>query len=275
MQGKSKHIGSLSGQVLVFGGAYSNFQALQQLKTIAEEQGISAQNVINTGDVLGYCAQPQECLDLVRAWGIHSIAGNVEMQVRDDEEDCGCNFNEESRCDLFSRQWYPYALAHVNEATKQWLHRWPDFLRFDYAGKSVIVLHGSLFDTSEFIFRSTSWETKQKNFEATNADVILAGHCGLPFSDSKDGKHWLNAGVIGMPSNDGTTRVWYMILDDTNGFSFTHHAFEYDHETAATLMRENNLPASYAKTLGDGLWDNCEILPEQETREQGKRIEFE
>jgi hypothetical protein len=38
------------------------------------------------------------------------------------------------------------------------------------------------------------------------------------------------------------------------------------------LMLEKGLPASYAKTLLTGIWDNCEILPEKETRNQGKPI---
>ncbi|HCX24117.1 MAG: diadenosine tetraphosphatase [Flammeovirgaceae bacterium] len=272
MEGSVKDIGQLTGKVLVFGGAYSNLQALQKLQSIAEDLGIPSSNVINTGDAVGYCAQPQECLDLIKEWGIHSIAGNVEMQIRDGEEDCGCNFNEESRCDVFSRQWYPYALASVNESSKQWLKEWPDFIRFQFAGKSVFVLHGCYFNTSEFIFRSTLWEVKQKNFETTKADVILSGHCGLPFHDIQDDKYWLNAGVIGMPANDGTTRVWYMILDDVNGFQFSHEFYEYDQVTASQLMKENKLPASYAKTLTTGLWDNCEILPELESKEIGKRI---
>ncbi|WP_258097130.1 metallophosphoesterase family protein [Marinoscillum pacificum] len=273
MEGSVKDIGQLTGKVLIFGGAYSNLQALRELKSIAEEFGIPSRNVVNTGDAVGYCAQPQECLDLIKEWGIHSIAGNVEMQIRNGEEDCGCNFNEESRCDVFSRQWYPYAFSNVSEESKNWLHEWPDFIRFHYAGKSVFVLHGSYFNTSEFIFRSTPWEVKEMNFYTTRADVILSGHCGLPFHDVQAEKYWLNAGVIGMPANDGTTRVWYMILGDAKGFQFSHESFEYDHYTAAQLMKENNLPASYAKTLTTGLWDNCEILPEVETGEMGKRID--
>jgi hypothetical protein len=97
----------------------------------------------------------------------------------------------------------------------------------------------------------------------------------LPFNDIQNNQYWLNSGVIGMPANDGTRRVWYMILDDANGFSFEHRFFEYDAEEANHLMVKNNLPSQYAKTLLTGLWDNCEILPETETSVQGKELIFE
>ena len=108
---------------------------------------------------------------------------------------------------------------------------------------------------------------------ATGADVVLAGHAGLPFAEEQAGRYWLNAGVIGMPANDGTPRVWYLLLDDADGqFSHTFQAFTYDNQTAHQLMQANRLPDSYAQTLLTGIWDNCEILPDTEKAQQGRAI---
>lgn len=263
-------LGKLSGDLLVFGGVYSNLQALEVMQEIASQEGISAQNIICTGDIVGYCAQPQQCLQQIKDWGIHNIAGNVEIQLREDSELCGCNFEDGSRCNTFSQTWFPYAKYHVSSEMVPWLETMPDHLTFEYAGKRFAVVHGSSFDTSEFIFRSSPWDVKARNFAALEAEVILAGHCGLPFQDEQNGKSWLNPGVIGMPANDGTTRVWYMVLRETEaGFAFEQRSFDYDFATAARLMRENYLPSEYAHTLETGLWDNCEILPEVETGEMG------
>lgn len=271
---RTQDIGKLSGKVLVFGGVYSNLQALQALKKIADAEGFSPKNIICTGDIVAYCAMPQACLELIQDWGIHNILGNVEIQLRDEEEDCGCNFNDGSRCDVFSRQWFPFAQKSINSAARNWLKTLPDHLVFEYADKKCVVVHGTFSETSGYVFRSSPWLKKQQNFEAAAADVILAGHCGLPFHDVQDGKYWLNAGVIGMPANDGTPRVWYMTLDDTDVFSFAHHAFEYDCSAANQQMTENCLPPQYAQTLLTGLWDNCEILPLEETKTQGKMLLF-
>ncbi len=267
----TKNIDPLPGKILVFGGVYSNLQALQKMRKIADELRIAPQNVISTGDIIGYCAQPEETLNFFNAWGAHSIAGNVEIQLREGEEECGCDFTEGSRCDIFSRRWYPFAQEKLRAENVTGLHDLPDFLTLDFAGKRIAVVHGSFFETSEFIFESSPQTVKEPNFAALNCDVILAGHAGLPFSAAADGHLWLNPGVIGMPANDGTTRVWYMILEEdaAGNFAFSHRSFDYDHETTARLMEDNRLPREYAHTLRTGLWDNCEILPPQETAAQG------
>lgn len=271
---KVKDIGKLKGEVLVFGGVYSNLQALESLFQIAEDKEIPSSNIICTGDMVGYCAQPVEVLDFIKNWGIHVILGNVEIQLKQGEEDCGCNFNDGSRCDLFSRQWYPFAQSQVKFDQVEWLKELPEFIRFQYAGKSCFVLHGGLENTSEYIFESTATENKCAILNQTQSEIILGGHCGLPFNNLVNDKLWLNPGVIGMPANDGTSRVWYMLLNDQGGFSFQHQSFTYNHDLAKQLMLEKGLPKTYAATLKTGIWDNCEILPEEEARRQGKRIDF-
>ncbi|MCH2083845.1 MAG: metallophosphoesterase family protein [Saprospiraceae bacterium] len=270
---RTKDLGTKSGRILLFGGVYSNLQSLNKLMQIAALEGIPPENIICTGDIVGYCAQPEECLQKIKAWGIHSILGNVEIQLRDGEEDCGCNFDNGSRCDLFSRQWYPFAKANVSASSLEYLQLMPDHIQFKYAGKQCLVVHGHFHETAGYIFKSTSWEAKQKQFDDAAVEIILGGHSGLPFNDIKGSYLWLNAGVIGMPANDGTTRVWYMILDDKDGkLDFKHFSYEYDFAKANQLMKANHLPPQYAKTLRTGLWDNCEILPDVETAQQGKMI---
>lgn len=270
-----QNLGNIKGRMLIFGGAYSNLQALETMKSRAGELGIPPSNIICTGDMVAYCAQPEECLQLVQDWGIHCIAGNVEIQLATGQNDCACDFTDGGRCDTLSKQWYPFAQSAVSERSLVWMKSLPAFIRFEYADKRVAVVHGSYHHISEFIFASTDWKIKQKNFENMNADVILAGHCGLPFSQAKNGKHWLNAGVIGMPPNDGTPRVWYLLLNDQDGFRYRHQPLIYDYKKAGLLMIEKNLPTEYAKTLVTGIWDNCEILPEAETNKQGVPLVFQ
>ncbi|MCC3155506.1 metallophosphoesterase family protein [Hymenobacter sp. BT770] len=269
----TQDLGTRSGRLLVFGGPYSNLQALEALKAIADQLQIPAGNIICTGDIVGYCAQPEAAVQFVKDWGVHAIQGNVEQNIIRGEDDCGCNFAEGSRCDLLSRAWFPYAVRSLSAGSVAWLSTLPLQLAFRYAGKAVAVLHGAATGIADFVFATTPWPVKEISFAATGAEVILAGHAGLPFADERAGQSWLNAGVIGMPANDGTPRVWYVLLDDTDGqFSYTFHAFTYDNGTAHQLMRANGLPDSYAHTLLTGIWDNCEILPEAEKALQGRPI---
>ena len=270
MDKKIEHIENLKGKVLLFGGVYSNLQALEKLKSIAEEENISPDNCICTGDIVGYCAQPEETVQLFKLWGAKSIAGNVELQLSEGAEDCGCDFKAGSRCDGFSQLWYPYAQSKLSKDSLDFIKTMPDHLEFEYAGKKVTVVHGSYCNVSEFIFKSTPWKIKAENFEVTKTDVIIAGHCGLPFHQIEEKKMWLNPGVIGMPANDGTPQVWYMILnDEKDSLNFSHHKMDYNFTLTNKLMQNGLLPQEYAKTIITGIWDNTEILPTAESGWQG------
>ncbi len=270
MDKKIETLGILKGKILLFGGVYSNLQALEAIIKIAKKEGISSENCLCTGDIVGYCAQPEETVELFKKWGAKSIAGNVEIQLRDGAGDCGCDFKEGGRCDGFSQLWYPYAQSKLSKSSLAFMKTLPDHLKFQYSGKKVTVVHGSYFNVSEFIFKSTAWEIKKPNFEATESNVIIAGHCGLPFHTEVEGNLWLNCGVIGMPANDGTPNVWYAILDAAYGkFNFSHHQLKYDYKLTSKLMKNGLLPEEYSRTIITGIWDNTEILPPIETGLQG------
>lgn len=262
-----------SKRKLLFGGPYSNLHALQALQKEAIDLGFEPHEIICTGDAVGYCAFPQETVDLIRSWGIHCIPGNVEEQLSSGAEDCGCDFSDGSRCDVFSRQWYPFAQQAMQPEALMWMKQLPNHIRFELGGQIWIVVHGSYSELSGYVFQSTPWEKKAAEMALAETDCIVAGHSGLPFVSEVDGRTWLNAGVIGMPANDGDPRCWYAILEEKNGVaSWSFHRLSYDHEAAATAMREKGLPEAYAKTLNSGIWDNCEILPETETALQGQRL---
>ena len=219
-------IGTLAGEVLVFGGVYSNLQALEAVRAYAKTRGVPPERTVCTGDVVGYCAEPTACVELLRDWGAHAIAGNVELNVGEGRQDCGCNFDADSRCDLFSRIWYPYALAHTSPEAVAWMRELPHYLHFEHAGRRVAVVHGAFGATSAFVWRSTPWAVKAESFDATGADVVLAGHAGVPFAHRAEGKLWLNAGALGMPANDGTPRVWCAVLRGDGTPEFV--ALDYD-----------------------------------------------
>ncbi len=274
MDKKTLDLGLKKGKMLLFGGVYSNLQALKAVIKFAVQHDIAPQSCMSTGDIIGYCGQPQETLDLFQAWGALSILGNVEIQLRDDQQDCGCDFTAGSRCDGFSDIWYAFAKANLKTTTRDFFKTLPDYITFKYAGRSMGVVHGSTTQVSEFIFKSTPWHLKAPSFNDLKVNTIVAGHCGLPFSQVHGDRLWLNPGVIGMPANDGTTRTWAILLDDTAGFSFNHVSLEYDYKTTVSQMGSNQLPAAYALTLQTGIWDNMEILPIVEREHQGKTLRF-
>ena len=86
--------------LLVFGGSYSNLRATQAMIAEAARRGIPPERTICTGDVVAYCAEPEETARAIADWGCHAIQGNCEQQLAEAAADCACNFESGSACDL-------------------------------------------------------------------------------------------------------------------------------------------------------------------------------
>lgn len=269
-------LGVLRGPVLIFGGPYGNLEATQALRAAAGRHGIAASNVICTGDVVAYGADPQRVTDLIRDWGCAVVMGNCEESLAADAEDCGCNFNEGSTCAALSAHWFAATRRDLDNESKRWMGALPRRVDFSLGGRRLAAVHGAASHISGWVFASTSTATKQAEIEATGADGIIAGHCGLPFTDIVDGRLWHNSGALGMPANDGTARVWYSTLTPAaGGIDIVHHPLDYDHDAAAAKMRTRGYPAEYAACLGTGLWPSCDILPMAERLARGRRLSLQ
>ena len=262
--------------LLVFGGPYSNLQATEAMRAEAERLQIPPGNVVCTGDVVAYAAEPEETASLVRDWGIAVVAGNCEEQLAEGAADCGCGFDEGSACDLLSRGWYPYALAHVSDQTRDWMRAMPGRVDFSYAGLRFAAIHGGVHQVNRFIFASEA-QTIDEEFSAANSaarcDIVLAGHCGIPFTHAVGDGLWLNAGVIGMPANDGSPDGWYALIKPTDGgLDISLRRLAYDYVAAAAAMRRAGHANGYARTMVTGIWPSHDVLPDAERAMTGTRL---
>lgn len=266
-------LGDIDGPLLVFGGPYGNLEATQAVLAEARNLGIPGQQVLCTGDVCAYCADPQATVDLIRDAGIVTVMGNCEESLAMDGDDCGCGFASGSACDVLSRQWFGYTAAHLDADAKSWMRQLPRQVAFRWLGRDFRVVHGGAERISRFIFASTADDEIEGELTTLDADAVIGGHCGLPFSRMVDGMLWHNAGVIGMPANDGTPRGWFSVLwPGEDEIRIERRPLDCDHAVAAAKMRERGLPTAYADALENGLWPNLDILPEAERRLTGRPI---
>ncbi|MEM7748897.1 MAG: metallophosphoesterase family protein [Pseudomonadota bacterium] len=260
--------------ILVFGGPYSNLQATQAMLQEAQRLQLGPEQIICTGDVVAYAANPEETTKLIRDWGIHVVAGNCEEQLAEGAEDCGCGFEEGSVCDLLSRGWYPFALSQISAESQRWMADLPKSMRFNYCGLDVQVLHGGRAQTNKFIFGSNEGILEEET-EAIDADLVLAGHAGIPFISRTKRATWLNAGVIGIPANDGTPDVWYALLEPITSeqqIQVSLKRLAYDHISAAAAMRKSGHANGYARSIVTGVWPSHDILPQVELGQTGKKL---
>lgn len=263
--------GILEGPVLVFGGPYSNLQATEAVIAESRRLGIPARHVICTGDVVAYCADPEATTTAIRQFGCPVVRGNCEENLGFGKQDCGCGFAENSVCDRLSAMWFRYAAEHLSEASKAWMRTLPGVIRFRIGERRVAVIHGGVDNISEFLFASDPIARKRAIAARLGADLVLAGHTGLPFIQELGNATWVNAGVVGVPANDGTRRGWYALI---NPQGHAHlKPLNIDQNKAAAAMRANGLPEEYARSLETGLWADMSILPETERRAQGIALE--
>jgi len=265
------------GPLLAFGGPYSNLQALDALMAEAARLGIPATDIVCTGDVVAYGADAVPTIARLRAWGVATIAGNVERQLAAGEADCGCGFDAGTACDALSMAWYRHADRQVGAEDRAWMQALPDRLVVEMAGRRLAVLHGGASAINRFLFASTPDDVLAAELDlacaqAGGCDGVIAGHSGIPFTRRlPGGRVWHNAGVIGLPADDGTPRVWYGLISPTpDGLRFEHRPLAYDWRPAQGAMRAARLPEGYAAALETGLWPSTDVLPPAERAERGR-----
>lgn len=250
--------GSFEGPLVVFGGVYSNLQAVRALTDVLQRRA-----AICTGDILAYGADPQASVDAVRALGCPVVAGNCERQIGNGSDDCGCGFEEGTACDLASGAWFAHASAQVTEDTKAWMRNLPDIATLYHQGKRYAVVHGGARENNRFLWPSTTGEVFQEEIAQLETllgpiDGVLAGHSGIAFQRVIDGKLWLNAGVIGMPPHDGRPETRCAVLGDDGAVI---HRLIYDADGARSAMEEAGLTQGYEVALTTGIWPSEDVLP--------------
>jgi len=267
------NLGHFETPLLLFGGAYSNLDALTALKQKAGQLGISPDHVICTGDIVAYCGQPYETVETIRDWGIHVLMGNCEASFANEADDCGCGFGEGTSCDLLSVEWFQFANRQLTTDQRTWFLKLPTAITFTIGNKKARIVHGSSTSINQFIFSSTDTVEFEKQFNHSQADIIISGHSGIPFVNKIDNKIWHNAGAIGMPANDGCTHTWYSILSaENNSMSIKISPLDYDYLNAKNKMITAGLNNSYTNALETGLWPSMDILPKTEQQKQGQAL---
>jgi len=259
-----KQLGELRGPLLIFGGPYGNLQATQAMKAVAEHLGIPVQNTFCTGDMVAYCGEPFETIELIRDWGVHVVMGNCEESLVSDAPDCGCGFEAGTTCSLLSVDWYRYAQGQVTAEQKQWMQRLPARIDLSLAGRAIALVHGGVSQINQFFFPSTSENIKAQELSQAKVDIVIGGHSGIPFGHKVGDGAWLNCGVLGMPANDATTDGWYLIMQVEDAvLKARWHRLAYDAPKAAQVMMDVGLCGDYQEALLTGVWPSMDILPEQ------------
>ena len=265
-------------KIAFFGGIYNNYLALDAAIEDARQRG--AERIFCLGDLGAFGPYPDRVFPLLHDHQIECVQGNYDNSIGNDLKDCQCGYTD-PRDNWFAQISYNYTYANTSIENRRLMRTLPSEIRFDVDGVRFLLCHGSPRKTNEFLWESTtSTHFLERLFNQADADVVLGTHSGIHWQRRlSDGRLFANVGVLGRPENDGTTNVWYAIVETGraggggNGRLPAHSvqlefiALPYDHERLACEMRSEHLPDEFVKTILEGWWTTClEVLPGKERR---------
>lgn len=261
---KIASLGTLTGTVIAYGGALGNLTALGALLRDITRAGVPGERVICTGNIAGTCAQPAECVAATRAYGHQVVAGNIERQLAAGAGDPGWGFPVGSLSTRRAIPGWRYADRHIDTGARDWMEALPDLIVFAHEGRRWAVVHGGATDVARFLWPGSPENAFRQEITAIEAaagpvDGVIAGHCGLAFERVIGGVHWLNAGRVGLPPNDGRRGGRYARLD-ADGARICR--LDYDPASSFAAMISAGLSQGFDLTLMTGRWPTEDLLPE-------------
>jgi len=230
---------------------HGNLEALDAVLKDTREQKCTHYACV--GDVVGYGANPKECLDIIRGMGMPCVKGNHDEYCS--TEDTLEGFNPHAAEAVF------WTRKQLPEEDKQWLR---DFKYIRLVG-SFSMVHATLDGPQRwgYVFDRLA---AAASFTYQNTAVCFFGHTHVPVAFIRDSvvrggtyskfkveagrKYFVNVGSVGQP-RDGNPAAAYVIYDLGEG-SIELRRIMYDIPTAQEKIRAAGLPDRLADRLALG-----------------------
>jgi len=240
---------------LIFSDLHSNLEALKSFSKITKT--IDHDKKVFLGDLVGYGADPNACVDWVRKKTDIILGGNHDYAVLGKTELTTFNPDAYQAC-LWTRQ----ELTPKNK----------DFLRglpCEIVEDGIHWVHSSPFEPERWHYVVSRADGKI-NFDHFSAQVCFLGHSHRPviiekgpdgaIRDCASPTTWelkpncrtiVNVGSLGQP-RDGNPKPAFVIYDSTAG-TIEYRRYEYDFATTQRKILDNGLPSHLAGRLSVGM----------------------
>jgi len=232
---------------------HGNLEALTAAFESIDHRQVS--HIVCLGDVVGYGASPDECVNLIRERGIPTILGNHDAVACGLEEPWG--FNQVA---LSAVKWTAEQLSPENIT---WLRSLPPRLEYE----SFLAVHATPEGIGwDYIF---SWEETLPYIDWLREQkrrLCFFGHTHCPGAFSEDGLYALeedsrfeldpgkvyliNPGSVGQPRDDDPRASLGIFDSETNEFELVRVPYAVD--VAAKRILDAGLPGFLAERLHRG-----------------------
>ena len=241
----------------VISDIHSNLEALRAVLEAIDSLGV--ERIVCLGDVVGYNADPNECIALIRERNIDCIVGNHDVRAV-----TGADLTE---FNPIAREALLWTRDNLTEESAKFLSGLPSTLTVDDA---FLAVHGWVNDTDSYIFSELDAAMNLKLMGALPGAPALCffGHThfavsyleapgqGVRIETSKrirlngDVRALVNPGSVGQP-RDSDPRAAFVVYDRDLRV-VTLERIEYDIEAASTKIIEAGLPKMLADRLKHG-----------------------
>jgi predicted phosphodiesterase len=242
-------------RIAIIADIHANLEALQAV--LERIHALKVDEIVCLGDIVGYNANPNECVDSLRKEKILSVLGNHDA--------CASGLEEPYRFNALAQRALFWTREHLTEENRSFLLDLPREKRaHDY-----FLFHGSIHNTNRYIL---SRDVIEDNFQSlaglpgalnlgffghTHLRTALCDYQGsismrksLELTLSPDKLYLINPGSVGQP-RDGDPRAAFLVYDSTNQFIIFHRV-EYDIRKCQDKVIRAGLPPQLAERLSEG-----------------------
>jgi len=231
---------------------HGNFDALDAVLGVLKKEKID--KFVCLGDLVGYGAEPQKCIDVVKEICVATVAGNHDFA-------CVEKTNIEF-FNAFAKEATLWTRKNITPAGRKWLEDLPLLSDVD---DTFTIVHGTLYSPPLFDYIQTTFDA-YLSLQVLQKRVCFLGHSHVPISFfmgdaitysldpviklEPNIKALVNVGSVGQPRDDNPRAAF--AIYDTNDAIIEIRRQEYDIESAVKKIRDVGLPEVLGERLKYG-----------------------
>ncbi len=196
--------------------------------------------IICMGDLVGYGAEPNKVIKVIRSKGIRSVMGNHDYATVTGDIS---GFNDRAANAI------NWTLNNIDRKNLEYLATFPTHLEFKIGGHRIYMVHGSPRNPlNEYVFPDFSNRDMAEVTKGADADLVLLGHTHMPMKRMIMGKLVVNPGGVGQP-RDRDPRASYALLNFKKELEIIFMRVGYNVDATAAKIKAAGLPEELATRL--------------------------
>jgi putative phosphoesterase len=232
-------------RIAIISDIHSNLEALTKALEIIDQQSVD--EIICLGDIVGYGANPNECVELIHQRCSMVIKGNHDEAVFNTR--ITKYFTDDARAAIM------WTCTQLTEENTHYLRTLP----LSNHKEDILFVHASPCNPEEWNYILDNVKAV-RSFRCFSESLCFIGHTHTPaifstngyaYRITNEGRFLINVGSIGQP-RDRNTCLSFGLLD-TDKWTYENIRSLYDVETTVRKILDTDLPTPLGHRLLMGL----------------------